>query len=117
MADAHSGLILVDKPAGWTSHDVVSRTRKIAGTRKVGHAGTLDTVATGRRVNVVNQATRFLAYTVDNIKSYQATIRLGHNTTSDDADGEIVRTRYANAVTAQDINGAIASLTGEIKQV
>ncbi|HIW46971.1 MAG TPA: tRNA pseudouridine(55) synthase TruB [Candidatus Yaniella excrementigallinarum] len=117
MADAHSGLILVDKPAGWTSHDVVSRTRKIAGTRKVGHAGTLDPMATGMLVIGFNKATRLLTYIVDTTKTYQATIRLGHNTTTDDADGEIVRTRYANAVTAQDINGAIASLTGEIKQV
>src|SRR5690625_674829 len=117
MEDAHSGLILVDKPAGWTSHDVVSRTRKIAGTRKVGHAGTLDPMATGLLVIGFNKATRLLTYIVDTTKTYQATIRLGHNTTTDDADGQIIRTRYANAVTARDINQAIASLTGDIQQV
>jgi len=117
MADAHSGLILVDKPAGWTSHDVVSRTRKIAGTRKVGHAGTLDPMATGILVIGFNKATRLLTYIVDTTKTYQATIRLGHNTTTDDADGEIVRTRYANAVTAQDINRAVVDHTGKIQQV
>ncbi len=117
MAQAASGLILVDKPAGWTSHDVVSRTRKIAGTRKVGHAGTLDPMATGVLVIGFNKATRLLTYIVATTKTYRATIRLGHNTTTDDADGEIVQTRYANAVTTQHIHEAIAQLTGTIQQV
>ena len=117
MAQPASGLILVDKPAGWTSHDVVSRTRKIAGTRKVGHAGTLDPMATGMLVIGFNKATRLLTYIVDTTKIYRATIRLGHNTTTDDADGEITQTRYANAVTKDDITAAIADLTGTIHQV
>lgn len=117
MAAVVSGLILVDKPAGWTSHDVVSRTRKIAGTRKVGHAGTLDPMATGMLVIGFNKATRLLTYIVDTTKTYRATIRLGHNTTTDDADGEIVQTRLANAVTVDDIRHAIANLTGTIQQV
>lgn len=117
MAQPASGLILVDKPAGWTSHDVVSRTRKIAGTRKVGHAGTLDPMATGMLVIGFNKATRLLTYIVDTTKIYRATIRLGHNTTTDDADGDITQTRYANAVTTDDITTAINDLTGTIHQV
>lgn len=116
MAD-DSGLILVDKPAGWTSHDVVARTRKIAGTRKVGHAGTLDPMATGLLVIGFNKATRLLTYIVDTTKTYRATIRLGHNTTTDDADGEIVQTRYANAVTKEQLHQAVEALTGTIQQV
>src|SRR5690625_2707162 len=74
-----SGLILVDKAAGWTSHDVVSRTRKIAGTRKVGHAGTLDPMATGLLVIGFNKATRLLTYIVDTTKTYRATMRFGQD--------------------------------------
>src|SRR5690625_2508796 len=107
MAGLVSGLILVDKPAGWTSHDVVSRTRKIAGTRKVGHAGTLDPMATGMLVIGFNKATRLLTYIVDTTKTYRATIRLGHNTTTDDADGDIVQTRFANADTSDHNHDAI----------
>ena len=117
MAADNSGLILVDKPAGWTSHDVVSRTRKIAGTRKVGHAGTLDPMATGMLVIGFNKATRLLTYIVDTTKTYRATIRLGHNTTTDDADGDIVQTRFANAVTSDHIHDAVTDLTGTIQQV
>lgn len=117
MATADSGLILVDKPAGWTSHDVVSRTRKIAGTRKVGHAGTLDPMATGMLVIGFNKATRLLTYIVDTMKTYHATIRLGHNTSTDDADGEVTQTRYANAVMEEHIHRAIEDLTGTIQQV
>lgn len=117
MAADNSGLILVDKPAGWTSHDVVSRTRKIAGTRKVGHAGTLDPMATGMLVIGFNKATRLLTYIVDTTKTYRATIRLGHNTTTDDADGDIVQTRFANAVTSDHIHDAVTNLTGTIQQV
>lgn len=117
MATAFSGLILVDKPAGWTSHDVVARTRKLAGTRKVGHAGTLDPMATGMLVIGFNKATRLLTYIVDTTKTYRATIRLGHNTTTDDADGEIVQTRLANAVTVGNINQAVKDLTGRIGQI
>ena len=117
MAQPASGLILVDKPAGWTSHDVVARIRKVAGTRKVGHAGTLDPMATGMLVIGFNKATRLLTYIVDTTKTYRATIRLGHNTTTDDADGEIIQTRYANAVTTNDITSAVTGLIGTIQQV
>jgi len=112
-----SGLILVDKAAGWTSHDVVSRTRKIAGTRKVGHAGTLDPMATGLLVIGFNKATRLLTYIVDTTKTYRATMRFGHNTSTDDADGDIVQTRFANAVTQKDIHRAVEAQTGTIQQV
>ena len=81
----NSGILLVDKPQGITSHDVVARTRRLAGTRKVGHAGTLDPMATGLLVLGVNSATRLLTYLVGLDKEYVATIRLGVGTTTDDA--------------------------------
>lgn len=112
-----SGLVLVDKPASWTSHDVVGRTRRLAGTRKVGHAGTLDPMATGLLVVGFNKATRLLTWITGTDKTYRATIRLGETTTTDDADGEIVRTRLANAVTPERVSQAVGALTGEIDQV
>ena len=84
----NSGILLVDKPHGITSHDVVSRMRRLAGTRKIGHAGTLDPMATGLLVLGVNHATRLLHYLVGLDKEYLATIRLGWDTTTDDAEGE-----------------------------
>ena len=83
------GLLIVDKPAGWTSHDVVARCRRLAGTRRVGHAGTLDPMATGVLVLGVNRATRLLTLLVGSDKTYTATIRLGQSTVTDDAEGEI----------------------------
>ena len=80
------GLLLVDKPAGWTSHDVVARTRRLAGTRRVGHAGTLDPMATGLLVLGINRATKLLTFLVGCDKTYTATIRLGSSTPTDDAD-------------------------------
>lgn len=112
-----SGLVLVDKPAGWTSHDVVGRIRKLAGTRKVGHAGTLDPMATGVLVLGINRATRLLTHIVGVDKTYAATLRLGESTTTDDAEGELTSKRFANAVTDERIAGAIDRLTGEIMQV
>ncbi|MCS5720578.1 tRNA pseudouridine(55) synthase TruB [Herbiconiux sp. CPCC 203407] len=85
-----SGILLVDKPAGHTSHDVVARTRRLAGTRKVGHAGTLDPMATGLLVLGVNSSTRLLTYVVGLDKEYLATVRLGAATTTDDAEGELL---------------------------
>ena len=82
-----SGLVVVDKPAGMTSHDVVSRLRKYFSTRKVGHAGTLDPMATGVLVAGIERGTRFLAHLVLATKSYDAVIRLGQSTDTDDADG------------------------------
>ncbi len=112
-----SGLVLVDKPAGWTSHDVVGRIRKLAGTRKVGHAGTLDPMATGVLVVGINRATRLLTHIVGVDKTYTATVRLGQTTTTDDAEGEPLETRFANAVTPEKLDDAVARLSGEIMQV
>lgn len=107
----------MDKPQGWTSHDVVSRMRRLAGTRKVGHAGTLDPMATGVLVIGINKATRLLTYIVGTSKTYQATIRLGRNTVTDDAEGEITSTTTTATVTDADIRTEILALTGEIMQV
>ncbi|WP_150951884.1 tRNA pseudouridine(55) synthase TruB [Microbacterium testaceum] len=111
------GILLVDKPGGITSHDVVSRARRALGTRKIGHAGTLDPMATGLLVLGVEGATRLLTYIVGADKTYKATILLGVETDSDDADGvETLRTD-ASAVTDDQIVAGIAQLTGEIDQV
>ena len=107
----------MDKPQGWTSHDVVGRMRRIAGTRKVGHAGTLDPMATGVLVLGINKATRLLTYIVGTSKTYTATIRLGESTVTDDAEGEVTATRSAAAVTEEDVRAGVADLTGEIQQV
>lgn len=112
-----SGVVLVDKPAGWTSHDVVGRIRRLAGTRKVGHAGTLDPMATGVLVVGINRATRLLTHIVGVDKTYTATVRLGQDTTTDDAEGEVLSTRFANAITEAKILAAVEQLTGEIQQV
>ena len=85
---APSGLVIVDKPSGMTSHDVVARIRRLAGTRRVGHAGTLDPMATGVLVIGVEKATRLLGYLTLTEKTYVATIRLGQSTSTDDAEGE-----------------------------
>ncbi|HEY9354893.1 MAG TPA: tRNA pseudouridine(55) synthase TruB [Arthrobacter sp.] len=112
-----SGLVIVDKPQGWTSHDVVGRMRRIAGTRKVGHAGTLDPMATGVLVVGINKATRLLTYIVGTSKTYTATIRLGQSTITDDAEGEVVASASAAAVTDEAIHDGVAALTGLIQQV
>jgi len=112
-----SGILLVDKPQGLTSHDVVARTRKAAGTRKVGHAGTLDPMATGLLVLGINSSTRLLTYLVGLDKEYYATIRLGQRTDSDDADGEILETISADSITDAAIEAGIAKLRGAISQV
>ena len=111
------GLVVVDKPSGWTSHDVVARVRRLAGTRKVGHAGTLDPMATGVLVLGVERATRLLTYVVGADKEYTATVRLGAATTTDDADGEVLATADASAVTEADVRTAVVPLTGPIQQV
>lgn len=112
-----AGLLLVDKPQGITSHDVVSRVRRGFGTRKVGHAGTLDPMATGLLLIGIEGATRLLTFLVGADKTYTATIRLGQATDSDDADGEITATADATAVTDEQIAVGIAALTGDIQQV
>jgi tRNA pseudouridine55 synthase len=112
---APDGLLVVDKPGGWTSHDVVGRVRRLAQTRKVGHAGTLDPMATGVLVLGIGRATRLLGHLSLTDKEYDATIRLGVTTLTDDAEGEVVETRDASAV--GDLGAAMAALTGEIQQV
>jgi tRNA pseudouridine55 synthase len=111
------GLVIVDKPAGWTSHDVVGRMRRLAHTRRVGHAGTLDPMATGVLVLGVNRATRLLHHLVLTDKAYTATIRLGQGTVTDDAEGDIVSSRSAADVDEAAVRSTAAALTGEIHQV
>ncbi|RZU64658.1 tRNA pseudouridine synthase B [Microterricola gilva] len=115
-----SGILLLDKPQGWTSHDAVARTRRLAGTRKVGHAGTLDPMATGLLVLGVESSTRLLTYVVGLDKEYLATIRLGAASTTDDAEGELIGA--VPAARAADIDEAaiaagIERLSGDIEQV
>ncbi|MFV2144563.1 tRNA pseudouridine(55) synthase TruB [Isoptericola sp. G70] len=115
---AADGFLVVDKPAGLTSHDVVGRCRRLAGTRKVGHAGTLDPMATGVLVVGVGRATRLLTYVVGADKAYDATIRLGVGTTTDDAEGEVVSTPGVGAgIDGADLDREVAALTGDIQQV
>ena len=114
---AEDGLVVVDKPAGWTSHDVVARMRRLARTKKVGHAGTLDPMATGVLVLGIGRATRLLTYVVGADKEYAATIRLGVATTTDDAEGETMTVADASAVTRDAIDAGVAALTGPILQV
>jgi tRNA pseudouridine55 synthase len=111
------GLVVVDKPAGCTSHDVVARVRRLAGTRRVGHAGTLDPMATGVLVVGVERATRLLGHLALGDKAYVATIRLGQSTVSDDAAGEPTGGASAAGVTEAAARSGLAALTGEIDQV
>ncbi|MGC4154389.1 MAG: tRNA pseudouridine(55) synthase TruB [Propionicimonas sp.] len=111
------GLIVVDKPAGWTSHQVVGRLRRILGTRKVGHAGTLDPMATGLLLVGVGRATRLLGHLALTGKSYHATIRLGATTTTDDAEGEVIEAHGADGLEEAKIDVAMAAYRGRISQV
>jgi tRNA pseudouridine55 synthase len=112
-----AGLVVVDKPAGITSHDVVSRVRRLAGTRKVGHAGTLDPMATGVLVLGVGRATRLLGHLLVTDKAYDATVRLGESTTTDDAEGEPVARASTETVTEAHVRAALAAMVGEVDQV
>ena len=115
-----SGLVLIDKPKGWTSHDVVAKMRGIAGTRRVGHAGTLDPMATGLLLLGINAGTKLLTFLVGATKTYEATIRLGASTITDDAEGEVTSTADGSAVdalTLEKIESALNALRGEIMQV
>ena len=114
---APDGLLVVDKPGGWTSHDVVARGRRLARTRKVGHAGTLDPMATGVLLLGIGRATRLLGHLALTGKTYDATVRLGVTTVTDDAEGEPVEVRDASAVTDDQVEQALAALRGEIAQV
>jgi tRNA pseudouridine55 synthase len=111
------GLIVVDKPAGMTSHDVVARIRRLARTRRVGHGGTLDPMATGVLIIGVNRATRLLTYVIGAEKSYAATVRLGQSTVTDDAEGEVTATAAVDGVTDDAIRAGLAAQRGEIDQV
>ncbi len=111
------GLVVVDKPAGLTSHDVVSRLRRLAHTRRVGHAGTLDPMATGVLVIGINKATRLLHHLVLADKAYTATIRLGQATVTDDAEGAAVSGASAAGIGEAAVRAAMAPLTGDVLQV
>ena len=115
-----SGLVLIDKPSGWTSHDVVARLRKLAGTRRVGHAGTLDPMATGLLLIGVNSATKLLTFLVGENKTYEATIRLGASTITDDKESDFTAVATPDDVRSLDVarlESALNPLRGPIEQV
>lgn len=111
------GLVIVDKPSGFTSHDVVAKMRGIARTRRVGHAGTLDPMATGVLVLGVEKATKLLGHLALTEKEYLGTVRLGQNTVTDDAEGEITSSVDASGVSREAVDAGVAKLTGNIMQV
>jgi tRNA pseudouridine55 synthase len=111
------GLLIIDKPAGWTSHDVVAKLRRLTGTRRVGHAGTLDPLATGVLVVGVGKATRLLGHLALTEKEYLATIRLGQATDTCDAEGTVIAGAPASGVTLAAAQAAAQTLTGEIQQI
>jgi len=111
------GLVVVDKAPGMTSHDVVSRVRRLAGTRKVGHAGTLDPMATGVLVLGVDRATRLLGHLMLTEKAYDATVRLGATTTTDDAEGEVTASTPASHLQPGRVGAELSELVGDILQV
>ncbi len=110
------GLVVVDKPAGITSHDVVSRVRRLAGTRKVGHAGTLDPMATGVLLVGINRATRLLGQLMLTTKAYDATVRLGVITHTDDAEGDVLATSPTEGIAEAAVRAGLAAMVGEIDQ-
>ncbi len=112
-----SSLVLIDKQPGWTSHDVVAKLRGILGTRKIGHAGTLDPMATGLLVLGVDGGTKLLQFISGSDKQYVATIRLGAATHTDDAEGDVVFSASAKDIASSQIDAEIAKLTGEITQI
>lgn len=111
-----SGLVVVDKPAGMTSHDVVARVRRLAGTRKVGHAGTLDPMATGVLLVGVNRATRLLGHLMLTEKAYDATVRLGAATSTDDAEGRVLATAPVDHLDDQDVRRMAGTFVGALEQ-
>ena len=116
---ARSGLVLIDKPSDFTSHDVVAKVRKAVGTKKVGHAGTLDPLATGLLVLGIESGTKLLTFLVGADKTYHATIRLGAATVSDDSQSEFTFTAdpaLIASITDQQIRAEISKLTGKILQ-
>ena len=115
--DAVSGLLIVDKPQGITSHDVVSRTRRLAHTRRVGHAGTLDPMATGVLVLGINKATRLLTWITDHSKRYEAQVRFGVETTTEDAEGEVTTAKGCEGLGNEEIEALLSRFRGTISQV
>lgn len=114
---APSGILIIDKPAGMTSHDVVARVRRLARTRKVGHAGTLDPMATGVLILGLGKATRLLTWITGETKAYLATMRLGATTATEDAEGDITSARGCAALSDAELEAALAPLRGDIMQV
>jgi tRNA pseudouridine55 synthase len=114
---ATSGLVVVDKPSGLTSHDVVARVRRLAGTRRVGHAGTLDPMATGVLLVGVNRATRLLGHLALTEKQYDAVVRLGESTSTDDAEGEVLSRSSAAGLDDTEVRAALERFKGDIDQV
>ncbi|WP_299958024.1 tRNA pseudouridine(55) synthase TruB [uncultured Modestobacter sp.] len=116
-ADVPPSLLLVDKPGGMTSHDVVARARRVLSVRKVGHAGTLDPMATGLLVLGVGAATRLLGHLSGSDKTYDATVRLGQTTVTDDREGDVTATASAAAVTDEAVRATLAGQVGPLQQV
>ncbi|MCC6960118.1 MAG: tRNA pseudouridine(55) synthase TruB [Dehalococcoidia bacterium] len=111
------GIVLIDKPAGWTSHDVVAKARGILGQRRIGHTGTLDPMATGLLVLCLGKAARLVEYMTAHDKRYTGQIRLGRTTTTDDADGETIEDRPVPALTPAALEAAVAPFRGSISQL
>ena len=111
------GLVLIDKPQDWTSFDVVAKMRGVLGTKKVGHGGTLDPLATGLLVLGANQGTKLLQFLLGQDKAYTATVRLGQSTLSDDSQSDVLETKDASGITADQIDKVISSLTGPLDQI
>ncbi|MEX5721204.1 tRNA pseudouridine(55) synthase TruB [Geodermatophilus maliterrae] len=116
-ADVPPGVLLVDKPGGLTSHDVVARARRVLSVRRVGHAGTLDPMATGLLVLGVGAATRLLGHLGSSDKVYEATVRLGQTTVTDDREGEVLTTTSAAHLDDDAVRAALAGQTGPLQQV
>jgi tRNA pseudouridine55 synthase len=116
-ADVLPGLLLVDKPAGMTSHDVVARARRVLSVRRVGHAGTLDPMATGLLVLGVGAATRLLGHVGGHDKTYEATIRLGAATVTDDREGDVLSTASTAGLDDDAVRAALAAQTGALQQI
>jgi tRNA pseudouridine55 synthase len=114
---ADGGFVIVDKPAGLTSHDVVARVRRLVGTRRVGHGGTLDPMATGVLVVGVDRGTRLLTYVIGSGKRYTATVRLGRSTLTDDAEGDVLAEADAGSLPEAAVRAGLRELTGVIQQV
>jgi tRNA pseudouridine55 synthase len=111
------GILLIDKPSGWTSHDVVARTRRITGQRRIGHTGTLDPMATGLLVLCLGNATRLVEYMSAHDKTYEGEVRLGVSTDTDDADGTVTGTAAIPPLTDATIAGLMETFTGTIAQL